>query len=108
MQTRVLGYFSVTRLDPQRIWVVVKGKCQRVKEAIVGLGNPLSDRIMRKMAVVTDSDIVMARLLPGVVGLLHHVTVDTALGIVAEITGPFAVPERERTQAKHDPQKNRE
>ena len=107
MHARVLRYLSIARLDPQGIRVVVKRERQRMKEAIVGFGDPLADWIMREMAVVTDRNVVMAGFLPGIVRLLHHMTVDAGLGIVAEITRPFTVAKGERSEAKNHSQEDR-
>ena len=107
MQARVLSDFPVARFDPQRIGVVVECERQRMEESVVGLGYPFADRIVRQVAIVTDGDLMMARLFPGVVRLLHHMAVDAGLRIVTEVAGPFAVAEGERSKTDDDAEENR-
>lgn len=108
MQAGMLRDLAIARLDSQRLWVVVQCERQRVKETVIGLGYPLANRVVREMAVVTNGNIVMARLLPCVIRLLHDMTIDTCLGVVAQVAGPFSITKRERTQAEHNPQQDRE
>ena len=108
MQTGILRDLAIARLDSQRLGIVVQRERQGMKEAVIGLGDPLADWIVRQMAVVTNGNIVMARLLPCVIRLLHDMAIDTCLGIVTQVTGPFSITKCERTQPEHNPQQDRE
>lgn len=79
-----------------------------MKETVIRFGYPFTDRVVRQMAIIADGYVMMARLLPGIVRLLHHVTVDTSFGITAQIAGPFAVAESKCPQPENHSQKNRE
>jgi len=70
-----------------------------VKESVVGFGHPLANEIMRQVAIVADCDVMVAGVLPSVEMILHHMTIDTCLGIVAQIACPFSVAKREYSNA---------
>lgn len=53
-----------------------------MKEAVVGLGDPFTNSVMRKMTVVANGDVVVTTVLPCLNMFLHNVTVRTRLGIV--------------------------
>lgn len=95
MQTGMLRHLAIARFNTQGIGIVVKCERQRMEEPVIRFGYPLADRIVREMAIVADRHVMMTRFLPGIVRLLHHMTVDTRFGVVTEITGPFAVTKRE-------------
>ena len=106
IEAGVLGDFTIPRLDLNRIVVIAKREGERMEKAVVRFRHVFAYEIVRQVTVVADGHMMMAAMLPGVVVFLHHVAVRTALGIVAEIAGPFAVAKRERAnsrqQAKHE------
>lgn len=55
---------AVPLLDLDWILKTAHRERERVEEAVVGFGDPFHDRIMRQMAIVTDSNVVVAALLP--------------------------------------------
>lgn len=102
----ILRYSAVARLDLNRFVEVFKGERQRMEETIVGLRNPLAQKIVGQVTVVTDRHMPMARVLPRVVMIVHHVAIGARLGIIAQVACALAVTKREypdATQnAKHD------
>ena len=64
------------------------------------------------MAIVANRHVTVAGAHPRIKMLLHDVAIDTGVGVIAEIAGPFSVAEGERTQppenAQHDGQYARE
>jgi len=106
VETGVLSDFTIPRFDLNRIVVVAKREGERMKKAVVRFRHVFADEIVRQVTVVADGHMMMTAMLPGVVIFLHHVAVRTALGIVAEIAGPFAIAKRERAnssqQAEHE------
>ena len=83
VQTCLLSHSPIARLDPDGLMEVSQCKCEGMEEAVVGLHDPFTNRMMRQMAVVADSDMLMAGVLPRVVVALHHMTIDASCGIVA-------------------------
>ena len=109
IHTRALRHSLVTRLDLNRIFVVAQGKRQRVKEPVIGLGHPFPDRIMRQMTIVTNCDVMVARVLPRIVLPLHGVAIDARQWVVTQIARPFAVTKGERAKPdEHPHQDNKE
>src|SRR5690606_35105662 len=43
MQARVLGHAAIARLDLNRLVKITGGKCQRMKEAVVGFHDPFAN-----------------------------------------------------------------
>ena len=65
---------------------------KRARRKVVGMPKTVrrlrvifADQVMRCMAVVARSNGVMAGLKPPVVLLIHHVTIGTRAGVVAEV-----------------------
>ena len=106
VQTRALSHPPIPRFDPNRFAEVLQRESQRVKEAVVGLGDPFAEEIVRQMAVVANGDMLMAGILPGIEVVLHHVAIDAGLRIVAEVAGALAVAKGERAHATERAQQN--
>ena len=81
----------ITRFSCNWIVIVLKGKRNRVKQAVISFRDPLAHEIVRKVTIVANRDVVMTALLPGIEMILHHVTVGTGIRIVAEIARTFSV-----------------
>ena len=79
-----------------------------MKETVVSLRDPLSDGVMRQVTVVANGNVVMTALLPRIHVVLHDVTVDAGLGIIAEVAGPFSVPESERADTREQSKRHGE
>lgn len=94
-----LRHSLIPRFDLNRIRETAHRECERMKEAVVSFRYPLADRIVRQMTVVAYGDMVVTALLPRIHMALHHVTVDTRLRIVAEVTGSLTIAERKPTDA---------
>lgn len=101
---RVLSDRAIAVFNLDRIWVVAHGKRQRVEEAVVGLGDPLANSVMRKMTVVANGNVVMTTVLPCLNMFLHNVTVRTRLRIVAEIASTISIAKSECANASEQPQ----
>lgn len=104
IETRLLRHSAISRLDLDRFVVIFERKGQRMKESIVGLRHPFADRVVRKVTVVADRNVLMTRLLPRIEVVLHHVTVGARPRIVAQVAGSLAVPKGERPQTAEQAQ----
>ena len=82
---------SVAGLDPNWIVIVLQSERQRMKKAVVGFRHPFSNVVMWQVAIVADGNMMMTAVLPRIHMLLHDMTVNTCLWIVAQIARPFAV-----------------
>lgn len=83
IDTSALSHAMIARLDLDRVVVISQREGQRMEEAIVGFGDPFADRIMRQMTVIANCYMVVTGMLPRIEMLLHHVTVDAGLWIIA-------------------------
>ncbi len=110
IEAGVLSDFTIPRLDLNWIVVVAERESERMEKAVIRFRHVFADKVVRQMAVVANGHMMMTAMLPGVVIFLHHVAVRTALGIVAEIAGPFAIAKRERAnssqQAEHEAERD--
>lgn len=106
IDARALSHSSVARFYLNRVIVSAHRERQRVKETVVGFGDPLADRVVRQMTIVANCDMVVTALLPRIQMVLHHVTIHASLRIVAQVTGSLAVPERKRTYTGQQAQRH--
>src|SRR3954471_6153027 len=67
-----LCHALIPRLNSDGFVEILQRECQGMIESVIGLGKQSSQVIMRKMAVVADRDMTMARILPRVIMPLHH------------------------------------
>ena len=102
VNTSVLRNDFVAGFNLDRIVVVLQCKGDRVKKTVVGLGYPLSDKVVREMAIVAHRYVTVAALLPRVEVFLHGVTVDAGFRVVAQVACSFTVTERECPRADKD------
>ena len=106
MQTSSLSHAAVSWLDLNGFVEVFQRKCQRVKEAVVSLDQPLPNKVVRQMAIVADRHMPMAGMLPRIVIILHHMAICTSLWVIAQIACSLAVSNGKHTDAdkhtKHD------
>lgn len=93
-----LGYPPVAGFDFDGVGIVTGGEGQGVEETVVGFGDPFAHRMMRQVAIVADGDVMVARVLPGIVILLHYMAVHAGRGIVAQVAGSLAITKSEQTQ----------
>lgn len=82
MDTSILNNFAITRFDLDRVFEVARRERERMKETVVGFGDPFADRVMREMTIVAGGDVMVARFKPAVILRLHHVAVRTRSGVV--------------------------
>jgi len=97
VDARTLCDPSIPRFNLNRVFEAANGEGQRMKEAVVGLCHPFTDRVVRKVAIVADGDMMVAALLPGIHVVLHHMAIHTRLRIVAQVAGPLTIAKRKRT-----------
>ena len=71
----------VVLVNHDRFVEILSRESQRMKEAISPFAKPLADKVMRSMAVVAPCNVVMGRLNPSVVVILHHVAIRTSLAL---------------------------
>jgi hypothetical protein len=88
--TRVLGDAPAPFLDLDGFVKIVRRKGQRMKEAVLRLGEVFWDQPRRRMTVVARRNRAMARFDPAVEVILHDMAVGAGLGIVGEIDAPLA------------------
>ena len=98
----------IPRLDLNGIVIILKSKCNGVKEPVVALRHPLPHEIMRQVTIVTLGNVMMTTFLPTVEVILHHVTVDTSGWVVAEVACAFSIAKRKCSDAGKDSQHDRE
>lgn len=79
-----------------------------MKEAIIALGHPLADRMMRKVAIIANSNMAMARFLPRVVVALHDMAISARGRIIAQVAPSLTISKRECTDAAEHAQHQRE
>ena len=103
MQAGSLRDPAIPRLDLNRLVEVSHREGPRMKEPIIGLGDPFPDRIVREVAIVADGHMPVARLLPRIEMSLHHVTIHAGLRVVTQVARPFSIAERERPHASEQP-----
>lgn len=94
-----LGDAAVARLDLNWFVKVFQREGKRVKKTIICFGHPFASKGVRKVTIVAHRDVVVAGVLPRVKVILHHVAIRACVGVVAEITGPLAIAEREGADA---------
>jgi len=79
----VLRYLLVSRLDLDRVMIVLQCERQGMKEPVVCFRGPFPDKVMWQVAVIARRDMVMAALLPRIKVILHDVAIRTRRGILA-------------------------
>jgi hypothetical protein len=95
MQASLLSHSSIARFNLNRFRKISSCKGQRMKETIVRLGNPLSQKVVGQVAIIASRDGVMAGILPGIKMRLHDMAIRTGLGVVGKIGHSTAIIERE-------------
>ncbi len=62
MDTSLLNNGAIAWLDLDRVFEVARGEGERMKETVIGFGNPFTYRVVREVTVVAGGDVVMTRL----------------------------------------------
>ena len=73
-----------------------------MEEAVVGFGQPLSAKVVRKVAIVAGRDAVVARLGPSVVVGLHDMAVGARCWVVFKVRCALAVSKGKGTKPTQD------
>ena len=107
VDTSVLCYGLVARLDLNRVVVILKCKGDGMKETVVRLRDPFTDKVVRHVAVVASCDMMVATVLPRIEVFLHRMAVRARLRVAAQITRAFAVTKRKGPCPGEDTQNNR-
>ena len=94
----------VARLDHDRLVEILEREPLAVPEAVVGLGGPLADKVVRKVTVVACCKGVMAGLCPSIIVGLHDVAVGAGSGVVGKIGRAVSVPKCESPEPAEYPQ----
>jgi hypothetical protein len=102
MQAGLLSHAMISRFNSNGFVEILERKRQRMEKTVVGLGIPLSNKIMRQMAVIADRDVLVAGLLPRIEVALHDMAIRAALRIAAEVTCALPVPKCERSEPGGD------
>lgn len=110
INTGALGNTSIARLDLDWFVKVFQREGKRMKKAVIGLGHPFTNWIVRKVTIVADGHVSMAGFLPRIKMPLHHMAIGASRGIITEIAGPLPIAKGKnphaRQNAKHDRQRN--
>jgi hypothetical protein len=107
IETGVLRHATIPRLNLNGFVKVLKRESQRMKKAIVGLGHPFADGVMRQVAIAANGHVPMTRLLPGVVMALHHMAVSAACRIVTQVAVSLAITKGKQPDAEKNAQHDR-
>lgn len=91
IDARTLSDASITWFDLNWVMISAHRERKRMEETIVSFRYPFANGVVRQVAIVTDSDVVVTTVLPGIQVLLHCVAVCTRSRIIAKIAGSFAV-----------------
>lgn len=94
MQAVVLQDAPILATDHDRFMKVLQREAFGMPETVFGFGEILGGKGVRKMAINTRGDAVMACLLPAIELRLHDVAIDTGFGIGAEVREAFRVVKR--------------
>lgn len=73
-----------------------------MQQPVVGLREPLAQKVMRQMAVVTGCYRMMTGFYPGIIVPLHDMTVGTSRWVIGEIGGTAPIAERKQPQPTHN------
>lgn len=104
VNTRTLRHFLVSWFNLNRFVVVVQCESDGMEETVVRLCDPFANKVMGKMAIITDSDVVMRAILPTVIMLLHDVAIRARLRIIAQVAGPLPVSKSKCADTSKHPQ----
>lgn len=89
-----------------RLMEVLQGERSGVIPTVDGLGDILSEPIVRRVTVVTDGHVMVSRLFPGGEDIVHHVTVHAGLRIVREVREALGVAEGEEPEPEQQPRED--
>jgi hypothetical protein len=81
-QAVCVQYFGIPRLDADRITKNPVGECDGMMIAVACLRHPLTDEIVRHVAVVAGREGMVAGFLPTIKVLAHNVAIDAYLGFI--------------------------
>src|SRR5262249_27545389 len=90
---------GILLVDADRFVKILQREARGVPEAVLGLGDPLRQALVRQMTIHARGIGVMAGSLPAFKLIAHDVTVDARIGIAAEVRGALGVPERVQAEA---------
>lgn len=106
-QAGILRHPPVAWLDLDRLGKVARREGKGMEKTIVGLGDPFTDRMGGKMAVITRGDMLVTGVLPRIVMILHDVAIRTCSGIIGHVGCTLSVTEGERTHSGQDAKQQR-
>lgn len=95
----VLSYFKVVGFDADGFVKPTRGERPRMGHAVGKFCQILSQEIFRRVAVVTNCRLSMARAYPAGQLLLHHVTICACFRLVGEIRSTLGVDESKAADA---------
>lgn len=89
----------IPRFDPNRLGKILEREPLGMPESILGLGKILAHEVMRNVTIVAPGHGVMARFLPAIIRVPHHVAVHTGGWIIAEIGAALGIAKGVGTQS---------
>ena len=99
------GDTAATILDLNRFVKVASGKSERMKKSVFRLGEVLWNEAGRRVTIIAGGNGTMTRLCPAIEMVLHNMTIDASLRIVAEIRSTFGIDESVAANACNCPQR---
>lgn len=95
----ILGDSQVSFLNLQGFREIIQSECERMEKAVVHFCDPFAQGVIGQMAIIADRHVMMARLLPSLVMVLHDMAIRAGLRLISEIAGSLPVSEREGSHA---------
>jgi hypothetical protein len=93
--TLIFNYFFIEIFYPNRIKIIPGGKGIGMQKTIDSFGAPFSKEILRGVAIITRSRLVMGCLYPTLVVIIHNMAIDTGIRIIEKIGISFGVVKSE-------------
>jgi hypothetical protein len=97
---------AIARPDANGFVEILQSESFRVPKPILGLGQVLAEKIVRRVAIIARRDGVMTGLLPAIVFVPHDMTVDAGFRVIAKVGAAFRIVKRVTAHPKNNAQKN--
>src|SRR5262245_38671582 len=84
VQAGILSHAPVSRLNLNGLMKVFQRERRRMKEPVFSFRKPFADKVVREVTIIADGHMTMARILPRIKMILHHVTIGAGHWIIAQ------------------------
>lgn len=106
LATRLFSYIAATLSDVDVVWIPTSREVIGMPETVLRFGCIFRDETGRRVTVVADRNSAMARLHPRAVLVLHYVTVETCISIVAHVGVSTRVDKSVRADPHNEAERN--